>query len=295
MVVENKLFTANHPGQLADIHSAVERKYQRAKVREFVYLTLLGHRPLEYAAGSNLMRRDWVRLAWVKEIRQIFETVVEPAKERPGGKAVHDMLQLLNWLHFLTQPPAAVYRAVEPLRKRLVEIAATCLHAELVRLGEGKPGRWEVAHEGAGVTLSFTSTWSRRLRIDMLPSFSITLQGKQRDKQQFEKILLPFGAHPDQVFNLLDLAARDIYHLFFEDSARLYLGDKRRLTSTKVSVRQEALPLLKLVHKYRYDLQTLLTLSQHAWLATRNDEADWADNESIQTGAVTHSVDTPAT
>jgi hypothetical protein len=41
-VVENKLFGTNSTGQLRDQLLGVEEKYSRARIREYVYLTLVG-------------------------------------------------------------------------------------------------------------------------------------------------------------------------------------------------------------------------------------------------------------
>ena len=46
LVIENKLFGANHKGQLLDELELVEERYLSVPIREYVYLTLSGERPV---------------------------------------------------------------------------------------------------------------------------------------------------------------------------------------------------------------------------------------------------------
>jgi hypothetical protein len=84
------------------------------------------------------------------------------------------------------------------------------------------------------------------------------VQGRQYSgKAEFEKIIVPFGAQPDQIFNLLDLAARDVYHNFFERPA-VYLGPKRRLRSMVTEKESEYRRLFEFANKHRYAVKTML-------------------------------------
>lgn len=79
---------------------------------------------------------------------------------------------------------------------------------------------------------SVHSSFSGSFTVELTPGLAITGQGRQHSgKAEFDKIMVPFGAHPDQVTNLLDIAARDVYHKFFE-SPGIYVGSGRRLRMT---------------------------------------------------------------
>lgn len=60
MVVENKLFTANRPGQLVDYLHTIEERYESAHCREYVFLMLDGREPEHYEDQSADMYRRWV-------------------------------------------------------------------------------------------------------------------------------------------------------------------------------------------------------------------------------------------
>jgi len=62
----------------------------------------------------------------------------------------------------------------------------------------------------------------------MLPNLSLTIQGKTRSKNYYEKIFVPFGAYPDQVYHLIYMAARDIYKKHF-DNPSIYQNKKKKL------------------------------------------------------------------
>jgi hypothetical protein len=57
------------------------------------------------------------------------------------------------------------------------------------------------------------------MSVELTPGLTVTVQGLQYSRRaEFDKIVVPFGAHPDQVTNLLDIAARDVFHKFFESN-----------------------------------------------------------------------------
>lgn len=62
VVIENKLFTCNRPGQLIEYHQAVESKFGRVPTREFVYLTLRGDEPVSYDEQEKMAHRPWLAL-----------------------------------------------------------------------------------------------------------------------------------------------------------------------------------------------------------------------------------------
>jgi hypothetical protein len=90
----------------------------------------------------------------------------------------------------------------------------------------------------------------------------VTVQGRRYSGEaDFEKIVVPFGAHPDQVMNLLDIAARDIYHKFFE-SHEPYLGEARRLRESTTEMELVHRPVFQFVHEHRLALKPLLLQSE---------------------------------
>jgi hypothetical protein len=137
--------------------------------------------------------------------------------------------------------------------------ATDCLLDELERLGEGKPGKW-IKEKSGGIVLRHSSKPTSKLHVEMLSNLTVTVQGRRKTSKEFEKILIPFGSNTKQTFNLLDMAARDVYHHHFNDPKR-YLGNKRRLTKTVVPAREKHKDLLDFIHKYRFELQVLTALS----------------------------------
>ena len=106
-----------------------------------------------------------------------------------------------------------------------MQAAAECLFEELTRLDAPGGGQWKLEPPlGSAERISYTVRTASYLSLELLPALAVTVQGRQYSgRADFEKIVVPFGAHPDQVMNLLDIAARDIYHKFFE-SHEPYLG-----------------------------------------------------------------------
>ncbi len=257
VVIENKLFTSNHPKQLEDYFEAVESKYRRAKVREYVYLTLKRSKPKEFADENTSCHKHWVQISWLDDVREILEKLTD----RNAPNELSHLLKLLNYLNDLTHPPKAVSDEIDKLREVLIEGATDCLLDELERLGEGKPGNWrKEKSKSEGIVLSHSSKPKSKLYVEMLSNLTVTVQGRRKTSQEFEKILIPFGSNTKQIFNLLDMAARDVYHLHFKDPKR-YLADRRRLTKTEVLARAKQKDLLNFIHKYRFELQALMALS----------------------------------
>jgi hypothetical protein len=209
VAIENKLFTRNSKYQLKESFEAIEGKYLRAKVREYIYLTLDGQSPQEKNDDSRYFKY-WVNISWADDIKEILNSLLDDE----SLEDLYDLYNLLCYLSYMTHPNASIFRNVNKLKKALLSIAADCLHEELNRLGEGKRGTWEISSKTKAHNILYhTSAPTRHLHIEILPNFCITVHGKRNKSQQYEKILIPFGAHPDQVFSLLDIAARDIYLL----------------------------------------------------------------------------------
>jgi hypothetical protein len=222
VTVENKLFTTNHSGQLEYYYSSIEKKFSAATVREYVYLTLLGDAPV---AQNPRKLNQWVCVSWIDDIRVILQKLV------PGVEPNPDLLKLLHILNWLKtcHPTAAPLEGVPVFRKKLLENSTLCLLEELNRLGGEKRGRWDIkkCHQKIGNTLIHSSYPTRQLHVNLLPNLTITITGKDAVGGLFEKVIVPFGCNAAQMFNLLDIASRDIYRLFFRKPA-LYLDTKRR-------------------------------------------------------------------
>ena len=120
---------------------------------------------------------------------------------------------------------------------------------------------------------------SRYLYVEMLPNYSVTLQARRRKsgRAQFQKILAP----SDQVHQLLDIVARDIYYRHFNDACD-YLGNKRRLTSSVTEMKRGHRPIFDFLHERSHELKVMLTLSEHAWEATHEEIEGENDREAIR-------------
>ena len=260
VVVENKLFTTNHPKQLEDYFEAVESKYRRAKVREYVYLTLKRSEPKIFADENTSCHKHWVQMSWLDDVLEILDNLTD---QNPPNELSH-LMKLLNYLNDLAHRPKAVSDEIGKLKEVLIEGATDCLLDELERLGEGKTGNWrKEKSKSEGIALSHSSKSKSKLYVEMLSNLAVTVQGRRKTSQQFEKILIPFGSNTKQIFNLFDLAARDVYHLHFKDPKK-YIADKRRLTKTVVLARENHRDLLNFIHKYRFEIQVLMALSSNS-------------------------------
>jgi hypothetical protein len=274
VVIENKLFSSNHPSQLEEYYELVEKNYKRAKVREYVYLTLHGITPIQYEKNSGKIIRYWVKMSWSKHILDILRTLHQPQEHTE----ISQLRRLLEWLHKLGKPSHE--RLADELRRILLQAAARCLHEELARLGEGKPGKWEVKNmAGKNIRITHTSSPKTPLFVELLPNLSITVQSRKKSKPIFEKIIVPYGANIDQIYNLFDIAARDVYHYHFVNTDR-YLADKRRLTSTVTPIQNEMQPIFKFVSQNQHELKILLAASRYVWQAQKFELQDSEQGEA---------------
>ncbi len=265
VVIENKLFTRNHKGQLAHYNTTVEQRYDRVKVREYVYLTLDGSEPDLQDDEDRRHHKSWVRLSWLGDI---LGTLEETTNGSEPNEAIEQLLRLLRWLRDMVVSGATgegIQLEVEELAQRVLLASAQCLHEELSRLDGRKDGTsWgasptEVKRQV--IRLHHSKTPSQHLCVQLLPSYSVVLQTRAKSgKAKYEKILVPFGAHPDQVFNLLDIAARDIYHATFAMPSSA-LGSKRRLRATKTPLKAEHRNLFAFLYKRRFELRVLFGVS----------------------------------
>nr|MEE4267835.1 hypothetical protein [Candidatus Krumholzibacteria bacterium] len=232
----------------------IESRYQRAKVLEYVYLTLNGESP------AHACDQNWVCLSWVHDILDILEEL-----PRTGNSDVRQLRQILAWLKVAFSPedqPSFEHR-LHLLFEGMVSAATACIVDELQRLNEGARGKWSVQRQSKNSTRIIHSSKPRTpLYVGIMPNLSIALYNRKRGAQGFDKVLIPFGSNPDQIFNLMDFAARDIYQLHFGENYRLYLGARRRLTSRVVPARAHSRKLFHFVHQHRQEIQLLIPIAR---------------------------------
>ena len=249
-----------------------------ARVRELVYLTVRGDEPLG-VAGNDPDLKNWVRLSWTSDVNDILRGAMQTVAGdvHPEIKALK---QLLDWLAQITDRDRIPVAERLEFKKQLLRAAAECLFEELKRLDAPRGGHWE--HErprGHAERIKHTVRTASYLTIELLPALAVTVQGRQfSGKADFDKIVVPFGAHPDQVMNLLDIAARDVYHQFFQaDSLNRYLGSSRRLRTTVTQKEREHRPLFQFVHDYRFALKPMLLYSKEIRAAVGIQDEDAAE------------------
>lgn len=260
VAIENKLFTCNRPQQLTDYHVAVESKFQRATTREYVYLTLQGDRPANYAADDKTAHQSWLAVSWIRDLLpDLFDRLASEVGDIPGLLPLRSLCSLLEWLKQLSK--TSLEQPIDQLRREIVGCAARCLHAELERLRGSKPGQWEKHENSNSFSLEHSRHPSKKLHLELLPDCSVTIQTRVGPKQLSEKILVPFGAHPDQVLNLLQLAARDVYSSKHFDHPELYKDDVRRRRKS-IAEEDESLPLFKFIHRHQHSLRVCFLMNK---------------------------------
>jgi hypothetical protein len=207
-------------------------------------------------------------MSWKDDILALLNEM--KCRVEHDGKHEHEKVrklrELLNWLKKLCDN--SIIEHIEKLRMQLLESASKCLFEELQRLNEGKTGSWKIEKENSkSITIKHTSFPKRPLYVDLLPNLSITVQSRKNGKALFEKIIVPYGSNTDQIYNLLDIAARDIYHYSFNGNKNLYLADKRRFTKTITKEKERQKDIFDFVFKNQYELQILFTMSNNIWEA----------------------------
>ncbi len=257
VVIENKLFTVNHPRQLTDTYLAVEDKYRRAKIREYVYLTLDGRKPTEYTNSSPSIGRRWLRVSWCKDVLPLLSKFKNQVVEGETLK----LIKLLSWMNELDQKIQK--EDATNLQDVLISAVCDCLSEELKRLGEGKTGAWIIEKR----TIHHTSFPARKLKVDLLPNFTITISGVNNGNMFFEKIVMPFGVHVDQVYNMIDISARDIYHIL--PNTKHYLNSSRRMTVYEGEEKARHRQTFEFISRNSHALRVILLYSKYVWTAEK--------------------------
>jgi hypothetical protein len=273
LAIENKLFTSDHDDQLREYREAIDTKYERAAVRELVYLTLRGEAPV--SAGDDGERKQWIRLSWTTDIAGILKDLTASSRNELHPQ-VASLVQLLDWLEQVTDLDRVSMEDRVAFKRMLLRAAAECLFEELVRLDKPDRGHWSIEDSTESAErISYTVRTAAYLSVELTPGLTVTVQGRQYSgKAEFDKIVVPFGAHPDQVTNLLDIAARDVFHKFFQRHAD-YLGDARRLRTTLTEKEIQHRPVFEFVNKHRHALKPMLLQSREvrARVGIKDEEA----------------------
>jgi PD-(D/E)XK nuclease superfamily protein len=288
LCIENKLFNTNHKFQLEIYHEIIEEKYKRAKVLEYVYLTLNGEPPILNSSAQSenrrICRRAWVRISWVDDIYDILGKLIFEKNWLPKNKyareQINTFLKLLHWLKLILRPKNEehITDLINEFFSCLVAGASECLFEELVRLNQGARGEWSLINQkGSRLKLKHTSKPTVPIFIGVLPNLSIAVYSENNNKQQYDKLLIPFGSNPDQIYNLMDIAARDIYSLHFGKKSQLYLGNSRRKTISTTENRKNFKKLFDFIYRNSLELRVLYTIARRFALK------DVIDNNLIET------------
>ena len=260
IVVENKLFTSNHHRQLEDYYRAVKTRYSKAKIREFVYLTFNGFHPVPSDTSPNDLNRTWLRCSWTKDVAEVLRECLVTRQHREA----RELLRLLDWLKgiYIDRNESKV----EEFRQIILTAAAYCLEEELNRLGEGRPGTWSIDREGRTIKLKHSSNPKSPLVVQLLPTLSVAVQGKRKGKASFEKIVIPYGVNTDQIFNLLDIAAKEIYENHFDGRAKAYSNVRlRRAKKSDWKRKAEVQPLFDFTAQHFEALRVLFSVAGREW------------------------------
>ena len=142
LAIENKLFTSDHHHQLRQYREAIEEKYQRANVRELVYLTIRGDKPVGVADDDPDLKGR-VRLSWTSDIKEILGRAMRTITGDVHPQ-INALTQLLEWLEQVTDPNRVPLVDREEFRRQLLRAAAECLFEELARLDASGGGHWEL-------------------------------------------------------------------------------------------------------------------------------------------------------
>ena len=292
-VIENKLFSPNPPGQLSTYIDTVEERYSRTRVREFVFLTLDGHSPIDYDEYDQDVLKRWVNVSWVDDLYPILKELKEDHEN-----VSRDVDQLINFLCWLEQllnlndlEEGDTYISPETITEfRQTVIAATgdLLLEELNRLLVKGEKNWTFVEEDPmknfHVKLSHSRYPSRQIYVNMLPNSSLTIQVKKGSDAIFEKLLVPYGAPVDQLYNMIDLTARKISRekYFREESVDNYLADRRLLRETRKEKQNRYDDLFSFLADKRFHLQMLFSLADSTWKAAKTQQEEEQEAERAE-------------
>lgn len=245
VVIENKLFTTDHPSQLDEMLTVVEDRYGRVKTREYVFLTITGHPPSQACRDGR-----WLQLSWVGHLRRALEAIEQPHDE------VMRFRDAIAWL--VTLVDRSTTTLARDLRTAMLAVTAHCLCDDLRHLGKGKRGTWEVVSVGTRAELVHSVYRKRPLRVELLKD-AVAVHTQYGGKAQYEKILVSFSVPPDQTRHLIELAARDIcYRHFNAEHGHMYWNRQRKHRKNPGVEWAAAESLFQLIWRHRFAVAALL-------------------------------------
>jgi hypothetical protein len=256
LVIENKLFGKNHKNQLLDELQLVEERYLSIPIREYVYLTLSGDRPVATTEDERKILNRWVCLSWTGHVLDILE-----AHAKNPDPRLSELIGLLRWLRALVEATAPRTRDVRRLERAFVKAGVDCLLEQLNHLGQGRVGEWRLnSTSDRSAILVHTGAPRRTLSISMLTACSLVVQSKYRKRARCDKLLVPFGAPLDQTQRLLEITARDVYWIHF-DKPHSFFSRRRKPLRWGPKARSSK-PLLEFIRKHHFELGALLCVSR---------------------------------
>lgn len=285
LVIENKLFSANHPFQLQEYQYAVDQKYSEIKTRDYVYLTINGADPRKYEKKredrfgdkkhpETTLYKNWVCISWVDHILPIIKKLNEDIKKKQNkkGESIHEIaiLEKILGLFKKLKDEAKLNQYVENFRKILIDAFADCLLEKLNEFNDKENSKWELHDEKKSKILIYTKYPKRKLEIHMLPNFTITIQSKFKTKNPLcEKIIIPFGVNPDQALHLISYAAKDIYSYHFNNPVGFikkgkHVVCKNEQLSDKAQICRK---IFEFAYKNVCELKVLMSYSSSCWKA----------------------------
>lgn len=275
VVVENKLFGNNSRGQLGSYHVLTEDKYHRASVREYVYLTLHGSEPKEYDTligdkPDKAYLGNWIRMSWTKDILPMLEKLT---KGREGEFTdLSELIAFLRWLDKLTNPAAELSKAIDEFGNLIVSAVTDCLWWELYRLDGDSNSYWYTEKDDASRTrrLYYTKLPARPVNVHLWPPSGVALSSKSGKRVRYDRLVLRLGAHHSQMYNLIEVATRDLVRQHFPDPED-HEGRVRR-SKRRNRFMEAYRPLFKFLNKHHLALPVLLHRASRAEVSSENAE-----------------------
>ena len=267
LAIENKLFAKDHPGQLSGYFETIEEKFSGASVREFVYLTLREECPEDDEEAC----RAWARLSWLWDVLWMLEHVVGEA-ENPAAH-VRELVLLLKWLGAVLEHEdegnpvdrASLYTCLGAFSTEYVQAATEHIVQELNRTSASKRGTWSIAKRGKkSCRIEHSAARTRRIDVGLHSNHALTIRGRSRDRDPFAKVVVPFGAHPDQAFHLLELAAQEVQRGFGSKSAA-DAGTNGPQSPMRPAASEEQTALFRFAHERRHALRVVFGLVRLSW------------------------------
>lgn len=273
VAIENKLFSTNHPYQLQEYYNGMEKSYNHAKIRDYVYLTIDGSNPKKFGVvfgdgkskKEKTLYKNWVTLSWADDILKIIKLSERGIKRKNPPHEIKVLIKLLTLIQKLKNDPKKA--AIDNYRKQLIHATRDCLLERLEFFEEKQnkdtPSKWM---KKGRYSLKHRSCKRREVKLSMLPNFTITIQtqNKSTNKPIGEKIIIPFGVHSDQFFNLISYAANDVYNYHFtgtKDPGK-FRNNKWVTTANtkKTEIQNSYFELIKFANEHIDELKIMMSL-----------------------------------